>query len=194
MTGTALIVIVIVGIAIVVITAAVLYFNPAIMSTLGGTKGEGEQQEIIVSEEITSGSNGYRQVNVTVNGVVLVADISATNEQRTKGLSVKDGLAENEAMLFVFDNEAEHRFWMKDMKFAIDIIWIDSDKTIVHIERNLQPCPYGVLCTTYKPTDDSLYVLETVGGFAEKYGIVKGTRVEFELKPLSPITNTSIAM
>ena len=190
MTGTALIVIVIVGIAIGVITAAVLYFNPAIKSTLGGT--EGKQQEIIVSEEITSGSNGYRQVNVTVNGLVLVADISATNEQRTKGLSVKDGLAENEAMLFVFDNQAEHRFWMKDMKFPIDIIWIDSDKTIVHIEHNLQPCPSGVLCTTYKPTDDSLYVLETVGGFAEKYGIVKGTPVEFELKPLSPITNTSI--
>jgi uncharacterized protein len=179
-TVTALFVIVTVGIAIGVITVAVLYFNPAITSTLGGT--EGERQEIILSEEITSGSNGYRQVNVTVNGVVLLADISATNEQRTKGLSVRDDLAENEAMLFVFSNQAEHRFWMKDMKFPIDIIWIDSDKAVVHIEHNLQPCPSGVLCTTYKPNDDSLYVLETVGGFAEKYGIVEGTRVDFELK------------
>jgi uncharacterized membrane protein (UPF0127 family) len=177
---TALIVIVIVGIAIGVITAAVLYINPSITSMLGETQGE--QQEIIISEAISSGSKGYRQVNVTVNGLILVADISATNEQWTKGLSVKDGLAENEAMLFVFGNEAQHRFWMKDMKFPIDIIWIDSDKTIVHIEHNLQPCTSGVLCTTYKPTDDSLYALETAGGFAEKYGIVKGTRVEFELK------------
>ncbi len=180
MTVTALVVIVMVGIAVGVITAAVLYINPTITSMLGGT--EGEQQEIIISEKISSGSNGYRQVNVTVNGLVLVADISVTNEQRTKGLSIKDGLAENEAMLFVFGNEAEHRFWMKDMKFPIDIIWIDSEKTIVHIEHNLQPCASGVLCTTYKPDNDSLYVLETVGGFAEKYGIVKGTRVEFELK------------
>ena len=181
MTVTALIVIVIVGIAIGVITAAVLYVNPAITSMLGGT--EGEQQEIItVGEEISSGSDGYRQVNVTLNGLVLVADISATNEQRTKGLSVKDGLAENEAMLFVFGNAAEHRFWMKDVKFPIDIIWIDSDKNVVYIEHNLQPCTSGVLCTTYKPNDDSLYVLETVGGFAEKYDIVKGTRVEFELE------------
>jgi uncharacterized protein len=178
---TALIVIVIVGIAIGVITVAVLYVNPAITSMLGGT--EGEQQEIITgSEEISSGSDGYRQVNVTLNGLVLVADISATNEQRTKGLSVKDGLAENEAMLFVFGNAAEHRFWMKDMKFPIDIIWIDSDKNVVYIEHNLQPCTSEVLCTTYKPNDDSLYVLETVGGFAEKYDIVKGTRVEFELE------------
>jgi uncharacterized protein len=176
---TALIVIVTVGIAIGVIAAAILYFNPAITSMLGGQ--EGEQQENLTGEETSSRSNGYRQVNVTVNGLVLVADISATNEQWTKGLSLKEGLAENQAMLFVFDNEAEHTFWMKDMKFPIDIIWIDSDKTIVHIEHNLQPCSSGILCPRYKPNDDSLYVLETLGGFAEKYGIVKGTRVNFEL-------------
>jgi uncharacterized membrane protein (UPF0127 family) len=177
---TALIVIVTVGIAIGVTAAAILYFNPAISSMLSGQ--EGEQQEILTGEEMSSGSNGYRHVNVTVNGLVLVADISATNEQWTKGLSFKESLAENEAMLFVFGNEAEHTFWMKDMKFPIDIIWIDSDKTIVHIEHNLQPCSSGILCPTYKPNDGSLYVLETFGGFAEKYGIEKGTRVMFELK------------
>jgi uncharacterized protein len=176
-------VIVAVAIAIGVIAAAaagVLYFNPAITSMLG--QPEDEQQELLMTQEVRSGSNGYRQVNVTVNGLVLVADIAATDEQRTKGLSVKDRLAENEAMLFVFDNEAEHTFWMKDMKFPIDIIWIDTDKTVVHIEHNLQPCSSELFCPTYKPIDDSLYVLETVGGFAEKHDIVKGTRVDFELK------------
>jgi uncharacterized protein len=175
----ALIVIVTVGIAIGVI-AAVMYFNPAVTRMLGGQ--EGGLQEISTGEERSSGSNSYRQVNITVNGLVLVADISATNEQRTKGLSVKEDLAENEAMLFVFGNEAEHTFWMKDMKFPIDIIWIDSNKTIVHIEHNLQPCSFEVLCPTYTPNDESLYVLETIGGFAKKYDIVKGTKVEFELK------------
>jgi uncharacterized membrane protein (UPF0127 family) len=177
---TALILIITIGIVIAVVVAAVLYFTPAITSMLGGQ--EREQQENITGEEMTSKSNGYRQVNVTVNGLVLVTDISATNEQRAKGLSGKEGLAENEAMLFVFSNEAKHTFWMKDMKFPIDIIWIDSDNTIVHIEHNLQPCGTVVLCPTYRPNDDSLYVLETVGGFAEKHDIVKGTRVEFELK------------
>ncbi len=176
---TPLIVIVTVGIASIGVIAAVLYFNPTIMGMLAGE--EGNQQGILIDEEMRSGSNSYQRVNVTVNGLVLLADVSVTNEQRTKGLSVKDGLAENEAMLFVFDNEAEHIFWMKDMKFPIDIIWIDSDKTIVHIEHNLQPCGYGVLCPTYKPGQDSLYVLETVGGFAEKHDVVQGTRVQFEL-------------
>jgi uncharacterized membrane protein (UPF0127 family) len=176
---TPLIVIVTVGIASIGVIAAVLYFNPTIMGMLAGE--EGNQQGILIDEEMRSGSNSYQRVNVTVNGLVLLADISVTNEQRTKGLSVKDGLADNEAMLFVFDNEAEHTFWMKDMKFPIDIIWIDSDKTIVHIEHNLQPCGYGVLCPIYKPGQDSLYVLETVSGFAEKHDVVQGTRVQFEL-------------
>jgi uncharacterized protein len=178
------VIIVAVAIAIGVIAAAaaaaaVLYFNPAITSMLG--QPEGGQQELNISQEVRSGSNGYRQVNVTVNGLVLVADIAATDEQWTKGLSVKDSLAENEAMLFVLDNEAEHIFWMKDMKFPIDIIWIDTDKTVVHIEHNLQPCSSELLCPTYKPIGDSLYVLETIGGFAEKHDIVKGTLVDFEL-------------
>jgi uncharacterized membrane protein (UPF0127 family) len=173
------VIIVAVAIAIGVIAAAVLYLNPAITSMLG--QPQDEQQEIIISQEVRSGSNGYRQVNVIVNGVVLVADIAATDEQRSKGLSVKDGLAENEAMLFVLDNEGEHTFWMKNMKFPIDIIWIDTDKTVVHIEHNLQPCSSELFCPTYKPNDESLYVLETVGGFAERHDIVKGTIVEFEL-------------
>jgi uncharacterized membrane protein (UPF0127 family) len=168
-----------VAIAIGVI-AAFLYFNPAITSML--SQPQDDQQELFMSQEVRFGSNGYRQVSVTVKSLVLVADIAATDEQRTKGLSVKDSLAENEAMLFVFDNEAEHTFWMKDMKFPIDIIWIDINKTVVHIERNLQPCSSELLCPAYKPIDDSLYVLETVGGFAEKHDIAKGTRVDFELK------------
>jgi uncharacterized membrane protein (UPF0127 family) len=174
-------VIVAVAIAIGVIAAAavVLYFNPAITNMLG--QPEHQQQELIISKEVRSGSNGYRQVSVSVNGLVLIADIAATDEQRTKGLSVKDSLAENEAMLFVFNNEGEHTFWMKNMKFPIDIIWIDADKTVVHIEHSLQPCRSDLLCPTYNPIEDSLYVLETVGGLAEKHDIAKGTPVDFEL-------------
>jgi uncharacterized protein len=178
---TALIVIIAVGIAIgVIAAAALLYFYPAIIiHMLGGTE-DGEQRPII-GKEATSSSNGYKQVNVTLNGLVLRADIPANNEQRTKGLSVKDRLPENEAMLFVFGNEGEHTFWMKNMKFPIDIIWINSNKSVVHIEHNLHPCDSELLCPTYNPHEDSLYVLETVGGFAEKHDVVEGTQVEFEL-------------
>ena len=175
---TALVVFVIVGVAMSLIAAVVLYFHPVVMNMRA--EQDGQQHEVIIEEEMGSGSNGYRRLNVTLNGQVLIADVSTTNEQRTKGLTVKDSLAENEAMLFVFGNQAPHRFGMKDMKFPIDILWVDSDKTIVHIEHNLQPCSSGVLCSTYEPNVKALYVLETVGGFAEKYDVVKGTTVQFE--------------
>lgn len=126
-------------------------------------------------------NSGYRQVNVTVNGVELVADIAENSTQKSKGLSVKDVLKENEAMLFVFDTEREHSFWMKGMKFPIDIIWLDDDKEVVHVEHNLQPCGPDSFCQTYKPDDDSLYVLETVAGFALKHNITENTLVKFQV-------------
>jgi uncharacterized protein len=154
-------------------------FGPGI--TRGSEEVQREQQTSFMEEQISSGSDGYQQVNVSLNGFPLVADISITGEQKTRGLSVKDTLNENEGMLFVFENEAEHIFWMKDMRFPIDIIWLDSNKTIIHIEHNVQPCSFGSFCPTYKPDGNSLYVLETVAGFANKYAIVQGTQAEFEL-------------
>jgi len=174
-----LIVFVVIGAAGLLIVGVVLYFYSGIIIMLPGQQSQ--LQQTIVQEEMASEKDTYEQVHVTLNGQILIADISATPEQRVTGLTVKDTLAENEAMLFVFENEAEHRFWMKDMKFPIDIIWMDSDKSVVDIEHNLPPCNAGLLCTTYMPDGDSLYVLETVGGLAQKYGVVKGTPVEFEL-------------
>jgi len=176
---TRLIVLALAGAAVLLIAGAVLYLYPEVMIMLGGK--ESQLQQTLNQEQIISGSDSYPQVNVTVNHQILIADISATNELRTKGLSVKDALAEDEAMLFVFDVEGEHRFWMKDMKFPIDIIWISSDKIVVDIENNLQPCHSGGLCSIYEPDGNSVYVLETVGGFASKYDIVKGTPVKFDL-------------
>jgi len=175
------IVFVIVGVTLLLITGVVLFAYPGIMITPAGK--ETQPQQTLVQEGVRAGIDSYLQVNITVNDQTLIADISATPEQRTRGLSVKDTLSENEAMLFVFDVEAEHRFWMKDMKFPIDIIWISNDKIVVDIEHNLQPCDLRLFCSTYEPEGDSLYVLETVGGFAGKYRVVKGTPVEFDLNP-----------
>lgn len=126
-------------------------------------------------------ASGYRQVNVTLNNVTLVADIADTNDKRTKGLAVKDALNETEGMLFVFSTEREHSFWMKDMKFPIDIIWIDEDHEVVHVEHSLEPCIPDEFCKPYNPNRNSLYVLETVSGFAQKYNVTEDTYVDFDL-------------
>jgi len=183
MTST-LLVFVVVGIALLLIAAIALFFYPGIIMIMPADQQNQLQQTSIEENEITRYGE-YEQVNVTINGQVLVADISVTPEQRNKGLSTKNSLDQNEAMLFVFDYEARHRFWMRDKKYPIDIIWISNDKTVVDIEHELQPCNLGVLCPTYEPDGNSLYVLETVSGFAQKHGIVERTPVEFELNPQS---------
>jgi uncharacterized membrane protein (UPF0127 family) len=158
-------------------SGATLYFLPVISAQIDQAK-EGQHEPAINSTLPTN--NGYQQINVTVNGIKLVTDIAANEEQKTKGLAVKDHLNENEAMLFAFATPGNHAFWMKDMKFPIDIIWMDANKTVVHVENSLDPCS-PVSCPIYQPNSNSLYVLETVAGFANKYNITEGTKVGFDL-------------
>jgi uncharacterized membrane protein (UPF0127 family) len=126
----------------------------------------------------------YLQAKVILNDdFELTAYVAITNDQQVKGLSVKDHLKENEGMLFVFEQPTRQVFSMKDMRFPIDIIWLDSNGTVVHIEHNLQPCimTFAFICPSYIPDKDSLYVLETVAGFSKKHSIKVGTNVDFQL-------------
>ncbi len=114
---------------------------------------------------------------VSVGGVSLLSTLSTTSESQSKGLAVKDSLEENEGMLFIFKSPQKYSFWMKDMKFPIDILWIDASGKIVHIEKNLQPCIFLLPCPSYSPNDDSLYVLEVISNFTNKFGINIGDQV-----------------
>jgi uncharacterized protein len=132
-------------------------------------------------QEGLSADNKYLKAKVTVKGFELNADVPITSELMARGLAVKNQLKESEAMLFVFEESAQHSFWMKDMKFPIDIIWLDSDGKVVHIEQNLQPCVSVLICTSYSPDIDSQYVLETVAGFTQRHNISVGTDIDIEL-------------
>jgi uncharacterized membrane protein (UPF0127 family) len=121
------------------------------------------------------------KVNITVNGLTLQADIALTSDEQSKGLSIKDILQPDEGMLFPYESPRILSFWMKDMKFPIDILWLDSDKKVVHIEESLQPCSPLLPCPSYSPDVQAQYVLEKVAGFASANGIANGTPVEFNL-------------
>jgi uncharacterized membrane protein (UPF0127 family) len=123
----------------------------------------------------------YLRAKVSIEGYELSAEIPVTGELMSKGLSVKNQLRENESMLFVFEEPLRHTFWMRDMKFPIDIIWLDSNGKIVHIEENLMPCPLVLICPSYAPNADSQYVLETIAGFAQRHNISLGATIKFEL-------------
>jgi uncharacterized membrane protein (UPF0127 family) len=102
-----------------------------------------------------------------------VADTAALRE---RGLSGRKGLAENEAMLFVFDNIGRPGFWMQDMLFSIDMLWLDSTKRVVYIVPNIGPETYPKV---FKPPTDAQYVLEVSAGNAAKIGIQVGDVAEW---------------
>lgn len=82
-------------------------------------------------------------------------------------------------MLFVFDVPGKYGFWMKDMRFPIDMVWISQDGTVVHIEREVSPSTYFDFNPpkTFVNTPDAKYVLEMASGTSEKYGLYLGTKV-----------------
>ena len=97
--------------------------------------------------------------------------LRTTQSEQAEGLSGKESLADDEGMLFVFDTIGSHKFWMKDMKFAIDIISLDADLRVAGIMRNVTPESYPAVF----PTPENMrYVLEVVSGYAEKEGVTVG--------------------
>jgi uncharacterized membrane protein (UPF0127 family) len=79
-------------------------------------------------------------------------------------------------MLFVFDKPSIYPFWMKDMNFPIDMIWIGENDEVVYIEKNAQPDSYP---ETFVSSQNAKYVLEVISSFSEKNNLKVGDRVEF---------------
>ena len=143
--------------------------------------GDARGQEGILSSNNVSANSLPNKIDVTVNGIDLEVEVALSADEQAKGLSIKDNLKSNEGMLFPYETPRTLSFWMKDMKFPIDILWLDDNKKVVHIEEDLQPCSPFLPCQSYSPDVQAQYVLETVAGFSSSNGIVEGTAVEFDL-------------
>ena len=106
-------------------------------------------------------------------------DVADTEVTQSQGLSGRSELLENGGMIFIFQNPDKYGFWMKDMLFPIDIIWIDQNFKIIHVEKSLLPSSYPKVFT---PESLALYVLEIKAGEWEKLNLKIGDRVEFTQK------------
>jgi len=109
--------------------------------------------------------------------VSIDAHVVESQSDRALGLSIYDELESDRGMLFIFSKKDKHGFWMKDMKFPIDIIWLDETKRIVWIEQKVQPASYPKVFT---PPSQALYVIETVEGYTDYHRISVGDYVSFE--------------
>lgn len=107
--------------------------------------------------------------HVQVGGRGFRVEVAASNAAREKGLSRRPVLATEAGMLFVLPAPGFHGFWMKDMAFPIDLIWISPDRVVLGAQR-LTPCT-AQSCPIHYPPGPAAYVLEVnAGRFAGKVG------------------------
>jgi len=115
------------------------------------------------------------------DGETIIAELAETEEERSRGLMFRNSINDDQGMLFVFEQEGLYSFWMKNMNIAIDILWLDRQKRIVHLEHNVPPCKKEP-CPTYAPLRvPAKYVLELKAGSIEKRKLKLNDRIEFIL-------------
>ncbi len=104
---------------------------------------------------------------------IMIATSSADHE---KGLGERDSLGKDSGMLFVFPNAGVFGFWMKGMRFPIDIVWIDANKRVVGVAPGVSVGSYP---DVFYPPSNILFTLELNSGGAKDSGIATGTKLVF---------------
>ena len=124
-------------------------------------------------------SKNKTQSEVILNGKTFSVEVVSSQSALERGLSGHKPLLENQGMLFIFPKPDNYGFWMKDMTFPIDIIWIKSSFEIIYIEKSLLPETYPKI---FYPNSPALYVLEISAGISHKINLKIGDIVKFVKK------------
>lgn len=113
---------------------------------------------------------------VTINNHQLSAQVAETPQERESGLSGKACIANNQAMLFIFDKPDNYPFWMRDMKFSLDIVWVSPDKKIIEIQKNIAPQTYP---ESFVNSNPAKYVMEVAAGEADVLNLQTGDQISY---------------
>ena len=118
-------------------------------------------------------------IAIPIRGPTIKAEVADSPLRRGIGLMFRKHLDKNGGMLFNFTRSGKHAFWMAYTYIPLDIIWINSNYKVVHINENTPSCAHGVggSCPYYKPAIEAKYVLEVNAGFVNKHGIKVGDKV-----------------
>ena len=126
-------------------------------------------EEIVYSHAIVTTSTGEQ----------IPVEVADTLKKRSLGLGERTSLKKGWGMLFVFEKRKPHRFWMKDMQFPLDIIWLDNHR-IVHIIHNAKPTNSTDEPEVMISPVPVNFVLEIAAGRAAKLRLKTGQRMKFK--------------
>ncbi|HTZ11513.1 MAG TPA: DUF192 domain-containing protein [Candidatus Margulisiibacteriota bacterium] len=105
------------------------------------------------------------------------AEIADSPEKRADGLMFRKSLGKNEGMLFILEEEGRPGFWMKNMYFSLDIIWMNKSKEVTEVSKGVLPCTDD--CQDIIPVKEVKYILEVPAGFADSHHIKPGEKANF---------------
>ena len=119
---------------------------------------------------------------VRIGESTYVVYMAVQQEERQQGLSGRESLGADEGMLFVFEEERQLNFWMKEMHFPLDIVWIDAQCQVVGVNEDVPTPPPNASneeIPRVQSPSPARYVLEVNAGEAERNGLEAGDLVEF---------------
>lgn len=121
-----------------------------------------------------------REPSVVLKGQRFTVELAETQEKQALGLMFRDSLPEDHGMLFIFPSEGLRRFWMKNTRIALDIMYFDADLKLVSVAEHVQPCRTQQ-CPSYPSAGPARYVLELNAGKAAELGVRPGDALELDL-------------
>lgn len=121
------------------------------------------------------GTLTIRSVNGAVKGSFDI-EIAETSDAVRQGLKYRENMADKQAMLFIFDDQQAHDFWMQDTYMPLDMLFIDEGGKIFHIAENTVPFSEELV----ESTGLNKYTLEIKAGMARKLKITTGDKIDWE--------------
>lgn len=116
--------------------------------------------------------------------ITLKVEVADDEEERSRGLMEREELEEGRAMWFVFNEEAQRKFWMKNTKIPLDIIFFNKDKEVVSFVENMEPClipedpeARRPNCPSYSSLEPAMYALEVPAGFVKDKVVEVGDKI-----------------
>ncbi len=155
-------------------------FLTALVIIVLGFASKKYQQETPLQKPIETQANTPKTARIKIKGKEIEAEIAKTEEERIRGLSNRNSIGNFQGMIFVFpQKDVTPTFWMKDMRFPIDIIWINDNK-IVKIDENLDypKEQTNQSLSLYKPPSPVDYVLEVKANLSKENDWKEGDAVE----------------
>jgi len=124
----------------------------------------------------------YRHAHAKVGMLWLDMEVADDSYKRAKGLMYRKKMQKDRGMLFIFNSERRYSFWMLNMQFSIDLIWLDRNMKVVDITKDAVPSHSIFSSKSYSPSVPAMYVIETCSGFASSSKLKLGNRIKMDFK------------